>query len=55
MTERLTVFTRRICKDPIPLEECESRTPLGYPVHKNCYSKLMMEEKQKRKAAGRSS
>ena len=51
MTERLTTFTCWICGKTIPLEDCESRDALGYPVHRDCYAKMMLEEKQKRKGA----
>ena len=53
MTERLTTFTCRICNKPIPLEDCESRDAPCYPVHKDCYAKLMLEEKKKRKVGSR--
>jgi hypothetical protein len=51
MTDRLTIFACWICNKTIPLEECDTTDALGYPVHKDCYSKLMLEEKQKCKAA----
>jgi len=51
--EGLTTFICWICSKPMSLEECEKETrdALGYPVHHDCYAKLMQEEKAKRKAA----
>jgi len=54
MLDRLTVFTCWICDKPILLERCDTQDALGYPVHKDCYAKMMREEKQKRKAASHS-
>jgi hypothetical protein len=54
--ERPTEFICWICSKSISLQQLEQETTdaLGSPVHKTCYSKMLLEEKAKRKAAGRS-
>jgi len=51
MPERLTTCTCWICGKTILLKECDTTDAIGHPVHKDCYAKLMKQEKAKRKAA----
>ena len=51
MPERLTTFTCWICGKTITLKELDTTDAIGHPVHKDCYAKLMKQEKAKGKAA----
>lgn len=49
IAERLTIFVRAICREPVQLEECKV-DDLSEPVHELCYAKKLKEEIKKRKS-----